>query len=138
MDEKEKVWFADVPNFGTIVPKTAWAVIVGLVLAGVLYVGKVYAKDLGTVENPAGTRITLTDAPCDVPQVAALVSANVPEEYQLGWKKLDAVFAIKPDMHIERFEGCYLEAHGTVLLVFADGDHFTIPRAAFKKVGVDA
>lgn len=116
-------------------------ILLALVLAAALHAGKVYAdqlKTLGTVENPQGTRITLVDAPCDSPQVMALISANVPEEYWAGWRKVDAVFAMKPDFHIQSFQGCFYEMDGMVLLVFEDGDHFQIPRAAFKRIGVDA
>lgn len=100
-------------------------------------------KVLGTVENPQGTRISILDAPCDSAKTMALISGNLPEEMRNDWKKVDAVFAMtQPAGEIQRFEGCWYEVEAGdtkwVLLVFEDGDYFEIPRAAFRRTGLDA
>ncbi len=105
----------------TILPLTAWAVVIGLVLGGALYSAKVHAEAMFTTSD--GTvAITLYSDPCELKGEIK----NLP--YKAVWTEAG-----------KTFEGCWLPRDDVRLVTayFADKTVALIPYSVFKKaVGV--
>lgn len=115
---EEKEWhdFPQMPNL-TVIPWIVWGVIVGLVIALLLYSSRLHADPLFSTTSD-GVNITLTDEPC---AVAAIT--NLP--YRATWTEKG-----------KAFEGCWAP-HRELQVVIAYFDDKTvalIPVQAFVKV----
>lgn len=133
MDEREKIWFADVPNLGTIIPKWIYVVVAAFALAGILSL--VGCATASTQSDPAsksvyrGPPLLLRDSEGNT---VKLLNTACPRTN--GWLAMSAA-----EMHWKGkdYEACWVKIGPYVLVPDSNGDWTPIPFEAFAPV-VDA
>jgi hypothetical protein len=119
MDDKEHQWhdFPEIPSL-TVLPWLGWALILGLILAGVLYASKAVAEPKFQAKDKEAV-ITLWSDPCEVKEVQNLPFKATWVE---GAKTFTGCWGPRPDV-------------GAVLFYFKeDGSVGIAPIQAFKPV----
>ena len=132
--------FPKFPKF-TLLPWLLWALVVGLVIAGVLYASKVASEEVPVhVFEDKGVLIRMMPGPCVDGVSALVISMNVPPQFSSKFRAIESEWPMQ-DGSRRAFAGCWASfkaeeigsTEDVLVLVFEDRQYFVVPKKEFLK-----